>query len=86
MQLKHISLRKLNKLVGLYKMLGLKLGCDKPTPLTGISSQDSFRWLAKENRISCSHLFLSFPGSLSFCVMFPLYSAHLDYLVPGDSL
>jgi hypothetical protein len=62
------------------------LGCYKPTPLTGISSRDSNRLASKKIGIHLPQLIFSLPGSLVLRVVTPLNTAHLDFLVPGNSL
>ena len=65
-------------------MLKFKLGCYRPYPLKEISSP-RFSWLAsKEIWICLLQLIFSLPCSLSFTVMTPLNSAHLDALVPSN--
>ena len=66
-------------------MLKFKLGCYKSYPLTGIWSRDS-GLASKEIWICLPQLIFSLASSLSFTVMTPLNSAHLDALVPSNPL
>src|SRR6185369_5923682 len=63
-----------------------KLGCYRPYPLKEISSRDLAGLASKEIWIGLLQLIFSLPCSLSFTVMTPLNSAHLDALVPSNPL
>ena len=67
-------------------MLKFKLGCYRPYPLKEISSRDLAGLASKEIWIGLPQLIFSLPSSLSFTVMTPLNSAHLDALVPSNPL
>ena len=66
-------------------MLEFKIGYYKSYPLTGISSRDS-GLASKEIWISLRQLIFSLPCSLSFTMVTPLNSAHLDAFVPSNPL
>ena len=67
-------------------MLKFKLGCYRPYPLKESRPQDSARLASKEIWIFLPQLIFSLPCSLSFTMMTPLNSTHLDALVPGNPL
>ena len=67
-------------------MLEFKSGCYRPYPLKEISSRDLAGLASKEIWICLLQLIFSLPSCLSFTVMAPLNSAHLDALVPSNPL
>src|SRR6185369_15139133 len=67
-------------------MLKLNQGVTDPTPLKKSRPRDLAGLASKEIWICLLPLIFSLPSSLSFTVVTPLNSAHLDALVPSNPL
>ena len=67
-------------------MLKFKLGCYIPYPLKKSRPRDLAGLASKEVWICLLQLIFLLPSSLSFTMVTPLNSAHLDALVPSNPL
>ena len=68
----------------IYPRKNLNEGVTDPTPLKKYHPRDLAGLASKEIWIGLPQLIFSFPCRLSFTVVTPLNSAHLDALVPSN--